>query len=59
MLETASAWCRTHGARGSAAKLDALAGRLADLREELHLVGEGIGHEIRSQRAAARTSPAA
>ncbi|WP_255306194.1 hypothetical protein [Streptomyces sp. Wb2n-11] len=59
-LETASGWCRTHGACGSAAELDALAGRLADLGEELHLVREGVGHEIRSHRAAtaARTSPA-
>ncbi|MFD7130569.1 hypothetical protein [Streptomyces sp. NPDC059894] len=59
-LETASEWCRTHGARGSAAELDVLAERLADLGEELHLVGEGISHEIRSLRAAAaaRTSPA-
>ncbi|MER5972243.1 hypothetical protein ABT112_21300 [Streptomyces sp. NPDC002055] len=63
MLETASEWCRAHGARGSAAELAVLAGRLADLGEELHLVREGISHEIRpgSHRtaAAARASPAA
>ncbi|MEW2434116.1 hypothetical protein AB0952_08015 [Streptomyces caniferus] len=63
MLETASEWCRAHGARGSAAELDVLAGRLADLGEELHLVREGTSHEIRSgsQRAvaAARSSPVA
>ncbi|GHI94142.1 hypothetical protein TPA0905_36130 [Streptomyces olivaceus] len=59
-LETASEWCRAHGACGSAAELGVLAERLADLGEELHLVGEGTGHEIRSHRAAAaaRTSPA-
>ncbi|MFE2639365.1 hypothetical protein ACFXKF_32170 [Streptomyces scopuliridis] len=62
MLETASEWCRTHGVRGSASELDALTDRLTDLGEELHLVGEGLGHEIpsRSDRAAAaaRVSPA-
>lgn len=62
MLETASEWCRAHGARGSAAELDVLAGRLADLGEELHLVREGMSHEIRSgshrTAAAARASPA-
>ncbi len=59
-LETASEWCRTHGACGSAAELDVLAERLADLGEELHLVQEGMGHEFRSHRAAAatHTSPA-
>ncbi|RPK48681.1 hypothetical protein EES39_09155 [Streptomyces sp. ADI92-24] len=61
MLETASEWCRTHGARGSASELDALTGRLTDLGEELHLVGESLGHEIRSRShraaAAARVSP--
>ncbi|WP_411076210.1 hypothetical protein [Streptomyces sp. cmx-4-7] len=57
-LETVSAWCREHGVRGSAAELDVLAGRLADLGEELHLVREGAGDEIRfrSHRAAAATS---
>ncbi|RSS41871.1 hypothetical protein EF906_13475 [Streptomyces sp. WAC08241] len=63
VLETASAWCREHGVRGSAAELDVLAGHLTDLGEELHLVREGAGDEIRfrSHRAAAadRTSPAA
>ncbi|MGW9432998.1 hypothetical protein ACWHA1_34355, partial [Streptomyces decoyicus] len=63
MLETASEWCRAHGARGSAAELDVLAGRLADLGEELHLVREGMDHEIRSRShraaAAARASPVA
>ncbi|MYV66782.1 hypothetical protein GT043_12710 [Streptomyces sp. SID2131] len=63
MLETASAWCREHGVRGSAAELNVLAGRLAELGEELHLVREGVGDEIRfrSHRvaAAALTSPAA
>ncbi|GGN51278.1 hypothetical protein GCM10012285_41220 [Streptomyces kronopolitis] len=63
MLETASEWCRAHGARGSAAELDVLAGRLTDLGEELHLVREGMAHEIRSgshrAAAAARASPAA
>ncbi|MFF9784160.1 hypothetical protein [Streptomyces nigrescens] len=63
VLESASEWCRAHGARGSAAELDVLAGRLADLGEELHLVGEGMSHEIRSgshrAAAAARASPVA
>ncbi|QIY59479.1 hypothetical protein HEP86_01320 [Streptomyces sp. RPA4-5] len=63
MLESASEWCRAHGARGSAAELDVLAGRLADLGEELHLVKEGMSHEIRSDShraaAAARSSPVA
>ncbi|GAA2314766.1 hypothetical protein GCM10010416_31040 [Streptomyces caniferus] len=63
MLETASEWCRAHGARVSAAELDVLAGRLADLGEELHLVREGMSHEIRSgshrAAAAARASPVA
>ncbi|MFJ4868577.1 hypothetical protein [Streptomyces sp. NPDC088757] len=63
VLETASAWCREHGARSSAAELDVLAERLSDLGEELHLVCEGVGQEIRfrSHRvtAAIRTSPAA
>ncbi|MDJ0465726.1 hypothetical protein [Streptomyces sp. H27-C3] len=62
MLETASEWCLTHEARGSASELGALADRLTDLGEELHLVGEGLGHEIHfhSHRtaAAARISPA-
>ncbi|MFD4949417.1 hypothetical protein ACFWNT_44790 [Streptomyces sp. NPDC058409] len=57
LLETASEWCRAHGARGSASELDALADRLTDLGEELHLVGEDVGHEMhsRSHRAAAAT----
>ncbi|MDX3866832.1 hypothetical protein [Streptomyces europaeiscabiei] len=63
MLEPASEWCRTHGARSSASELDAIADRLTDLGEELHLVGENVGHEIRSRShraaAAARLSPAA
>ncbi len=62
MLETASEWCRTHGARSSASELDAIADRLTDLGEELHLVGENGSHEIRSRShraAAARLSPAA
>ncbi|MGW3560832.1 hypothetical protein ACWDNT_26400, partial [Streptomyces sp. NPDC000963] len=63
MLETASEWCREHGVRGGAAELDVLAERLTDLGEELHLVREGVGDEIRfrSYRAAAAalTSPAA
>ncbi|MFD4337894.1 hypothetical protein ACFWPP_11980 [Streptomyces anulatus] len=62
MLQTASKWCFEHGVRGSAAELDVLAERLADLGAELHLVREGVGQEIRfrSHRAAAaaRTSPA-
>ncbi|MCY0952758.1 MULTISPECIES: hypothetical protein [Streptomyces] len=62
MLETASEWCRAHGARGSASELDALTDRLTDLGDELHLVGEGLGHEIHSRShraaAAARISPA-
>ena len=62
LLETASQWCRTHDARGSAAELDVLADRLTDLGEELHLVAQDVGHEIhsRSRRtaAAARFSPA-
>lgn len=61
MLETASEWCRAHGARGIASELDALANRLTDLGEELHLVGEDLGHEIHSRShraaAAARVSP--
>ncbi|MEU4930994.1 hypothetical protein AB0G54_31590 [Streptomyces yokosukanensis] len=62
MLEIASEWCRTHGAPSSASKLDAIASRLTDLGEELHLVPENVDHEIRSrshQAAAARLSPAA
>lgn len=31
MLETASEWCRSHGARGSASELDVIASRLTDL----------------------------
>ncbi|MFD4557550.1 hypothetical protein ACFWP5_25055 [Streptomyces sp. NPDC058469] len=62
MLETASQWCRTHDARGSAVELDVLTDRLTDLGEELHLVAQDVGHEIhsRSRRtaAAARLSPA-
>lgn len=61
MLETASKWCRAHGARGSASELDALTGRLTDLGEELYLVKEGLGHQIHSgshrAAAAARVSP--
>lgn len=34
MLETASEWCRTHGARDSSSELDAIASRLTDLGEE-------------------------
>ncbi|MFD5626428.1 hypothetical protein [Streptomyces sp. NPDC127072] len=63
MLETASEWCRTHGARSSTSELDATADRLTDLGEELHLVGENVGHQIRSwshrAAAAARLSPTA
>ncbi|WP_198539247.1 hypothetical protein [Streptomyces graminilatus] len=63
ILETASEWCRSHGARSSACELDAIADRLTDLGEELHLVGENVGHEIRSRShraaAAASLSPAA
>ncbi|MFJ8602218.1 hypothetical protein ACIREM_26590 [Streptomyces shenzhenensis] len=63
MLETASEWCRTHGARSSASELDALASRLTDLGEELHLVAENVDHELRSRShqaaAAGRLSPAA
>ncbi|MEU5198598.1 hypothetical protein AB0G86_31920 [Streptomyces scabiei] len=63
MLETASEWCRTHGARSSASELDAIADRLTDLGEELHLIGENVDHEIYSRSlraaAAARLSPAA
>ncbi|MGJ5804947.1 hypothetical protein ACSCB1_38500 [Streptomyces europaeiscabiei] len=64
MLETASEWCRSHGARSRACELDAIADRLTDLGEELHLVGENVGHEIRSRShraaaAAASLSPAA
>jgi hypothetical protein len=63
LLETASEWCRSHGARSSASELDAIADRLTDLGEELHLVGQNVGHEIRSRShraaAAARLSPAA
>lgn len=61
MLETASEWCRAHGARSSASELGALGDRLTDLGEELHLVGEDVGHEIHSRSmraaAAARVSP--
>ncbi|WP_199831930.1 hypothetical protein [Streptomyces acidiscabies] len=42
LLEAASEWCRAHGDRGSAAELDAVAGRLTDLGEELHLVGDRV-----------------
>ncbi|MGW2613302.1 hypothetical protein [Streptomyces sp. NPDC001500] len=63
MLETTSEWCRVHGARSSASELDAIASRLTDLGEELHLVAENVDHEIRSRAhqaaAAARLSPAA
>ncbi|KND43865.1 hypothetical protein [Streptomyces stelliscabiei] len=63
ILETASEWCRTHGARSSASELDAIASRLTDLGEELHLVAENVDHEIHSRAhqaaAAARLSPAA
>ena len=63
MLETASEWCRTHGARNSASELDTIASRLADLGEELHLVAENVDHEIRRRSdratAAVRRSPAA
>ncbi|WP_411147322.1 hypothetical protein [Streptomyces sp. A30] len=63
MLETASEWCRVHGARSSASELDAIASRLTDLGEELHLVAENVDHEIHSRAhqaaAAARLSPAA
>ena len=57
MLETASQWCRAHGARSSALELDALADRLTDLGEKLYLVGEDMGHDIhtRSHQAAAAT----
>ncbi|MEU9155741.1 hypothetical protein AB0D59_35630 [Streptomyces sp. NPDC048417] len=49
MLETASEWCRVHGARGSASELDAIASRLTGLGEELHLVAENVDHGIRSR----------
>lgn len=63
ILETASEWCRSHGARSSASELDIIASRLTDLGEELHLVAENVDHEIRSRShqaaAAARLSAAA
>lgn len=63
MLETASEWCRVHGARSSASELDAIASRLTDLGEELHLVAENVDHEVLSRAyqaaAAARLSPSA
>ncbi|WP_329612490.1 hypothetical protein OG244_03560 [Streptomyces brevispora] len=63
LLETASEWCRAHGARRTASELDDIADRLTDLGEELHLVRQDVAHEIhyRSRRtaAAARVSPAA
>ncbi|MEE1763569.1 hypothetical protein [Streptomyces sp. SP18BB07] len=63
MLETASEWCRTHGARSSASELDTIASRLTDLGEELHLVADNVDHEIHSRAhqaaTAARFSPAA
>ncbi|GHH96283.1 hypothetical protein [Streptomyces capillispiralis] len=58
MLETASEWCRTHGARGSASELDTIASRLTDLGEELHLVAENVDHEIRSGRTKRQQRPA-
>ncbi|MDX3585616.1 hypothetical protein [Streptomyces europaeiscabiei] len=63
MFETASEWCRTHGARNSASELEAIAYRLTDLGEERHLVAENVDCEIRSRShraaTAARLSPAA
>lgn len=63
MLETASEWCRVHGARSGASEPNAIASQLTDLGEELHLVAENVDHEIRSRAhqaaAAARLSPAA
>ncbi|MFF4785778.1 hypothetical protein ACFY3O_12705 [Streptomyces sp. NPDC001046] len=63
VLETASEWCCVHGARSSASELDAIASRLTDLGEELHLVAENVDHEVRFRAhqaaAAARLSPAA
>ncbi|WP_371790358.1 hypothetical protein OG285_05685 [Streptomyces sp. NBC_01471] len=63
MPETASQWCRAHGVRSASSELDAIADRLSDLGQELHLTGQYISYEINSsshrEAAAALVSPAA
>lgn len=61
-LETASQWCRRHGAHHCASELEEITARLSDLREDLYLAGETADEEITSSSsrtaAASRTSPA-
>lgn len=63
MLETASQWCRRHGAHHSASELEEITARLSDLGEDLYLAGETADEEITARSnwaaAASRTSPAA
>jgi hypothetical protein len=65
-LETAACWCREHGAHHSAAELDTLALRLADLGADLQLLPDELAAESTRRQArtavaqaAWRTSPAA
>lgn len=62
MLDTASEWCRRHGAHHCASELEEMTARLSDFGEDLELAGDAVEEEIASRhdRAAAtgRTSPA-
>ncbi|WP_033252464.1 hypothetical protein [Kitasatospora phosalacinea] len=58
LVSTAAQWCQEHGVRRYGAELDALAERITEIGEELHLVHEGLAGELagRSERLAAAVS---
>lgn len=61
LLETASQWCRRHGAHHAASELEEITARLGDVGEDLHLAVEAVEIEVASRQgraaAANRTSP--
>ncbi|MFF2819377.1 hypothetical protein ACFVT9_28120 [Kitasatospora cineracea] len=58
LVSVAAQWCQDHGVRRYGAELDALAERITEIGEELHLVNEGLAGELagRSERLAAAVS---
>ncbi|RKE22018.1 hypothetical protein BX266_5428 [Streptomyces sp. TLI_171] len=58
LVSAAAQWCQDHGVRRYGAELDALAERITEVGEELHLVNEGLAGELagRSEQLAAAVS---
>ncbi|MFJ5879846.1 hypothetical protein [Kitasatospora cineracea] len=58
LVGMAAQWCQERGVRRYGAELDALAERITEIGEELHLVNEGLAGELasRSDRLAAAVS---